>query len=570
MPSNSQILLDKILHRQHQDRLPESDFPTYFEIFTAQQVLKDFDPSYDEIESGLMGGSGDGGIDGIYFMVNGELVQEDTEYPRPKSNVVLDLYIFQSKTEASFKETPIERFNSFASDIFNLASASDPQSPPPPHYNPRVRSFITRFKQVYTDLAPTFPIVNVSFFYATRGESPSNAVKHKVNKLRETVHGFIPHANFEFKFLGAPELHDLVRRQPSTKHELLLAEIPISSGNQVGFIALVKLTDFHSFITDNTGSLQRHMFESNVRDYQGSTQVNEEIMESLQTSGEEDFWWLNNGVSVLASQASLVNKTLTIENPQIVNGLQTSTEVYKYCSELSERDDDRKILVRVMVPQEEESRDRIIKATNSQTALPLSSLRAAHKIHKDIEEHLHPMGLFYDRRKNFYKNAGKPKEQIVGIPYLAQAVMAIVLRKPDQARARPSSLLKNDQDYQEVFNPLYPIHVYYVCVEAMRRVEAHLKSPTLGVPPEERNNLRFYVAMHVVNAALGKSTPAPNQIASLDLDRIDEAAIQASLDFVRPIYSSLGATDQVAKGPNLLRVMSEDKPGSQLVIATDS
>ncbi len=90
------------------------------------------------------------------------------------------------------------------------------------------------------------------------------------------------------------------------------------------------LYDFFKFITDENGSLRRQMFEANVRDYQGRTQVNDDIQEALQNATAEDFWWLNSGVSILASKASLAGKTLTIEDPLIVNGLQTSTEVYNY------------------------------------------------------------------------------------------------------------------------------------------------------------------------------------------------------------------------------------------------
>src|SRR5262245_48700743 len=30
--------------------------------------------------------------------------------------------------------------------------------------------------------------------------------------------------------------------------------------------------------------------------------------------------------------------------------------------------------------------------------------------------------LFYDRRKNYHKNLGRPKDRVISIPYLAQAV----------------------------------------------------------------------------------------------------------------------------------------------------
>ena len=157
----------------------------------------------------------------------------------------------------------------------------------------------------------------------------------------------------------------------------------------------------------------RGIFEANVRDYQGSNEVNEGIQAGLRDTGPEEFWWLNNGVTVLASKANLSGKSLTIEDPQIVNGLQTSTEIFKYFQASNTQADERSLLIRVIVPPVPESRDRIIKATNSQTPMPVASLRATEKIHRDIEEYLRTFGLFYDRRKNYYKNDGKPIEKII-------------------------------------------------------------------------------------------------------------------------------------------------------------
>jgi len=73
-------------------------------------------------------------------------------------------------------------------------------------------------------------------------------------------------------------------------------------------VCLVRLTDLHVFVTDGN-ALQRHIFEANVRDYQGSTEVNQEIRGSLANAGKEDFWWLNNGVTVLASKAVLTRRS---------------------------------------------------------------------------------------------------------------------------------------------------------------------------------------------------------------------------------------------------------------------
>ena len=213
-------------------------------------------------------------------------------------------------------------------------------------------------------------------------------------------------------------------------------------------MCLVSLGDFFSFITDEKGNLVRSIFESNVRDYQGKTQVNDDIQTTLRENTDDEFWWLNNGITIVASKATLSGKTMTVEDPQIVNGLQTSTEVFNHFTEHNTQDEKRNLLVRVVVPPATESRDRIIKTTNSQTQIPVASLRATERIHRDIEEYLRPYGLYYDRRKNFYKNEGKPIERIVSISHLAQSVMSIALQKPNDARARPPSLLKRDADYE--------------------------------------------------------------------------------------------------------------------------
>lgn len=555
MATNDRIILDEVLKQRQSEIDPAADPSDFFELFTAEQILKDFDLSYEEIESGLVGGGCDGGIDGFYLLVNGELVQEDPEYGHLKKDITLDLIIIQSKTNAGFQETPVERFITITDDILDLSKDVDELASV---YSEMLVELIGHFRDVLQQLAARFPTLRVAFFYACKGGEPSKNVMRKVEKLIAVVRGFFPSCESEFYFLGASELLALARRAPQRTYPLTLAENPISSEGQEGFVCLVRLREFFRFITDESGNLRRQVFEANVRDYQGRTQVNDEIQASLQETTAEDFWWLNNGVSVLASKASLGGKTLTIEDPQIVNGLQTSTEVYNYYKKFNSEGDERKILVRVIVPTEEESRDRIIKATNSQTAVQLASLRATDKIHRDIEEFLRPRALFYDRRKNYYKNQEKPRDKIVGIPYLAQAVMAILLQRPDTARARPSSLLKKDEDYTRVFSSSYPIELYYKCAEVIRRVEEHLRLPGLDLGSKDRNNLRFYVAMHVVASSSGKPVPSKQNIADLDLSGIDSAMIQSSFEVVRENYVALGGDDQVSKGASLLEALKEN------------
>ncbi len=317
-------------------------------------------------------------------------------------------------------------------------------------YNEDIRSGVAIFRDTYKALAARFPELRVRYVYASRGDATKvhPNVARKRDGVEKALQARFSSAKFEFEFLGAGEIMALARRQPMTSFQLAVSKQLSAKG---GYVALVKLRDLYRFICDDKMQLRKNLFEANVRDYQGATQVNEEIKSSLENSRSEDFWWLNNGVTIIASKAVLAGETLTIEDPQIVNGLQTSSEIFSYFSSANTEGDDRSIMVRVIEAGSSEVRDRIIKATNSQTSIPPASLRATDKIHRDIEEFLKPHGLYYDRRKNSHKNDGRPIEKVIGISMMAQAVMAAVLQRPDDARARPSSLIKKDDDYQKFF-----------------------------------------------------------------------------------------------------------------------
>jgi len=549
LSANDRIILDKILEQKQKELAPDISSSAFFEIFTAEQIVKDYDLSYDEIESGIVGDGGDGGVDSLYLFLNGDLVQDDTDTSTLRKNLSIELIIIQAKTSATFSEAAIDRLLAFTNDLLDLSkSVSTLQAV----YNPNVLSIIKRFRLVYEGLAAKFPTFTVSYFYASKGERPHPNVIRKSAALTERVKQLFSSANADFSFLGASALLELARRAPRATYSLRLTENPISSSGAVAFVCLVSLRDYYMFITDEKGALLRSIFESNVRDYQGTTEVNDGIQSTLRDNADDEFWWLNNGITIIASKATLSGKTLTVEDPQIVNGLQTSTEVFNHFRQHNTAAERRNLLVRVIVPPATESRDRIIKATNSQTQIPVASLRATERIHRDIEEYLRPHHLFYDRRKNFYKNEGKPIDKIVSISHLAQAVMAIVLQRPNDARARPSSLLKRDEDYETVFNRKYPIGLYLACPMVMKLVDSLLRSEAYHFDQKDQTNLRFYLAMYLVSLALQTSSPTPEEVASLTLTMISDETIVEALDSVCGSYAELGGSDQSAKGTELV------------------
>ena len=119
------------------------------------------------------------------------------------------------------------------------------------------------------------------------------------------------------------------------------------------------------------------------------------------------------------------NRELQIVNPEIVNGLQTSMEIYNYFSENREalESEKRSILLRIIVPDNEESRDQIIFATKNQTNIPKATLRVTDPIHLQIEMYFKSRGLFYDRRKNYYKNQDISLRRLLGYLFLHNVLL---------------------------------------------------------------------------------------------------------------------------------------------------
>lgn len=570
MATNDQIVLARVLEQKREEVAPELTASEYFGFFGTEQVLKDSDLSWDEIENGITDGGDDGGIDGLYVFVDGVLVPEDAEVQGGKSPII-ELEILQHKKERSFAETPLDRLGSTLDDFLNLDKEVGAFSE---SYNDAVLGAIGNFRRIFLELASKFPTLKIGIRYVSQGADIHPKVQRKADKIVELCQQYFPDAEVEIEFVGAARLLELAQTSPEATYALKVSET-VSTAN-VGFACLVNISELNELISTEDGSLRTQIFEANVRDYQGRVEVNSAIQDTLNNPQNEDFWWLNNGVTIIAEKASLAGKTLTIDSPQIVNGLQTSTEIYKFFVDQDDDEvieDNRHVLVRVLIPDTEESRDRIIRATNSQTSIPQASLRATDPLQQQIETYFRTHDLYYDRRKNYYKNQGKPREKIVGIPYLAQAVMSVVLGEPDNARARPSSLLKRDEDYARVFGADYPIDVFLSSASLMRQVDEYLIRQT-DYRANERNNRKFHMGFVLSRLVSGESNPSLDDIASLDLQSVTDEDFALALSIVddelRGVQSAekMASMDRAAKSKHSVvrleeRLVAELKKGGK-------
>jgi hypothetical protein len=430
------------------DRAPALPADKAFERYCAEQVLKDYELSDSEISYGECGATNDGGVDGLYFFAGRRLITDTVDIPEAATTATLE--IIQATYESGgFREIRIERFEAFAKDLL------DYDTPPSQitHLNPRAQDLIENFRTKYQMMLGTPHELKVVFHYAMRtvvDPNKNTKLASRFKRVQRIVRNSLSNANVSLEYWGSSRLLTRVREQPDQMLKLAVTKHFLTQNGDV--VCLAKLADYFKFITKG-GDIRASMFEPNVRDYQGRrNDVNKDIRTTLETVTADEFWWLNNGVTILARECPISGNTLTITNPEVVNGLQTSYEICQFFRDhpANLATDTRSLVLRVIIPPNEQVSSKIIKATNFQTEVKGMSLHATEQIHFDIEDKLGLIGLWYDRKKGKYKRLRKPISDIISVVDLARSVIAILLMRPDDARARPQSLLADDKTYLAV------------------------------------------------------------------------------------------------------------------------
>lgn len=549
--TNNQLLLRECVKQEYSESEGYTDESAYFEHFSISEILKDYNLNDDEIDNGITGGGNDGGCDGLYLFLNDELLVADQidNLSAPRGST-LKFCVIQSKNELGFKEDAIMKWKTISENLLNMSSKVSEYSG---RYNELVIDGFTMFRDAITKLIRSQIKIQILFYYISLGVEVHPNVIQQTEELKESVNGNFPTANVETFFVGANDLMRLYNQESEIRINLDLADQPISLSNK-DYVALVNIGTYFKFITDESGNVRKGFFEANVRDYQGKNSVNTCIAETLTSGTDEDFWWLNNGVTILASDIALVtNKSLQLVNPEIVNGLQTSREIYNFYSDNPSllESEVRNVLIRVIKPVSEESRDNIIFATNNQTNIPKSSLRVTDPIHLQIEMYFRSRGLYYDRRKNYYKNQKKKAQDIISVQFLAQCLISLVLRKPDFARARPSTLLTDDETYSLLYEKNHDLETFYKAARIGRIIQNNLKSSS-NISPVEKSDILFYLIYGIVAQILGKKEISFDDVKSFDVECLSDDVINRAKEIVYSRYKELGGNGRVAKSSSFV------------------
>jgi hypothetical protein len=257
--------------------------------------------------------------------------------------------------------------------------------------------------------------------------------------------------------------------------------LPSLPGVQESYLGYLPVEEYLKLITDDSENIVRGLFYDNVRDFQGENPVNREIDETLKSQARELFVLLNNGVTIVADSISKTGDTFTIEDYQIVNGCQTSHVLFNNAAGLI---GPVQIPVKLIVSQDGDVKNRIIKATNRQTPVKTEELTALTDFQKALEDFYNAVTgdckLYYERRSQQYRAAtGIEKIRIVSISNQIRSFASMFLGLPHQASRYYGTLLKSIET--KIFAPDHPPVAYYASALALYRFESLMRRKAMDV-----------------------------------------------------------------------------------------
>lgn len=447
-----------------------------FELFSNYCVIKSFYPEDIDAES-ITSGKDDSGIDGICFIIDGEiaLTANDAEVilKRPKRSFPVDIYFIQSKTSDSYDRGEILKFGDGVCDFVS----DNPQLPQ--------GDFIQQQKAIFDLL-----IENVSKIANGRANAhlkyvctSNNPIAKEIAATRENLIGNVESTGYfksvDFEYIG---LEQLIQLWDRTRHAISavmqtkkLSPYPEMPGVTQAYLAIVPLKEFvENVLMDNEKKLRVHIFEENVRAFLGAENaVNKQIRDTLTNSAaQKRFAILNNGITIISPDVRVQNDKVSVDNYQIVNGCQTSNVLFENYSVLST---DSTLTVKIIEATDPDVIADVVRATNSQSKVDETQFLSFTQFVRRLERYFsstedtpgQETKLYFERRSGQYKDLNVPKRRIFTITETCRAVGAMFLRKPEMAYRYPTKMISTM--YDQLINDRNKEIIYYTAALALYR-----------------------------------------------------------------------------------------------------
>lgn len=207
--------------------------------------------------------------------------------------------------------------------------------------------------------------------------------------------------------------------------------------------------------------IKKGLLEGNLRSYIKEKRVDERIDYTIENEPDE-FWFLNNGITIFTEGVEIEDYKLNLKNFSIVNGGQTTFRL----KEVFHKNGDFPIVCKVITFESDDDDEKnkmklkIASASNTQKRIKPQDQHSNDREQRDLKELLEKQDppVFYKIKSgNLFQEKMKGKSvekwQKIDIKKMTRILCATRLARPDEAFARPDDIFRIKDDlYERIFH----------------------------------------------------------------------------------------------------------------------
>ena len=521
-----------------------------FEAFVASSLLRKHHQleASDLVDSVLVGGGGDGGIDAIVILVNGRPVRtkEDVDFFVDKlRRLEVDFVFIQVKSSPKFQTKDIGQFTFGIEQFFSAVLNSSPLI----EFRSEILEFIDLTCYIYKQSIKMQSNPRCHLYYVTSGKwAGSTDLVGRLSAGRQKLEEFNIFSDIAAIPVDAESLKSIYRHlERSVVRDVEFsrtAVFPRIDGVEDAYIGLMPGDEFIKLVSTDDGELNREIFFDNVRDFQGHNPVNTDIGQTLADDQfRHSFPLLNNGITITARSISRRGDMVTIRDFQIVNGCQTTHMLFQNKSKIGAN---IFVPVKLVATVNSQVVTEVIKATNRQTSVLPEALESLTPFHKELEDFYNVQEgarefsdrIYYERRSKQFAMDNIDTRNIVTLTGQIKSFIGMFLNEPHSHPRYYGELLQSYAD--RLFMADHRPEPYYASGVALLTIERWINAT-----PSERALLSYKHQMLMLLRAL---------IVGADIPRLNSNKIsEYSLGIVNALRDPNRGREECTRAAELLK-----------------
>ncbi len=386
--------------------MPESE---QFENFMNYIIIKrDFLDNFD-LEDIHTGGKGDEGIDGIAIIIDNNLISDihlakEVCQNGNKKNISIDFIFIQSKTSNSIDSGDVLKFFEGVDNFFDKEEILHSK-------NSKILE-LYKIKNLLYNYSSNFSSNPKLYLkYAYNGTKDSlQKIEDYINKYKNKFDKLGLFSDIFIEILDSTEIQNIYFKYKEKYKIDKIVTLPTIEGIQESYIGIIPLSEFVKLVCDNDRII-RNLFYNNVRDFQGNTPVNKDIIQTMSNNNDYKYFGLfHNGITIVAKTLKKTGENIQLENFQIVNGCQTSYIIAenKHLLLKDKKINEMFIPIKLIATGDNNIINYIIKTTNRHNEVKIEAFESLKDYHKKLEEFYNSKNqllntkIYYERRSKQY------------------------------------------------------------------------------------------------------------------------------------------------------------------------